>query len=30
MTIDAFTFPEEILEINTSCFWGLDVSKEMK
>ena len=29
-TPDAFTFPEEILKRNTSLFWVLTVSKEMK
>ena len=29
-TPDAFTFPEEILKSNTSLFWVLAVSKEMK
>ena len=29
-TTEAFTFPEEILNRNTSFFWVLAVSKEMK
>ena len=30
MTTDAFTFPEEVFKRNTSIFWVLAVSKEMK
>ena len=30
VTTDAFTFPEEILKRDTSLFWVLAVSKEMK
>ena len=30
VTTDAFTFPKEILKRNTSLFWVLAVSKEMK
>ena len=30
VTTDAFTFPEEILKRNTSLFWVLAVSKQMK
>ena len=30
MTTDAFTFPEEILNRNTSLFWVLAVSEIMK
>ena len=30
VTTDAFTFPKEILTRNTSLFWVLAVSKEMK